>query len=148
MTWLGKAFAWGGWWKGATLATRLATGFQGKKVGEDAQGNLYYEGGKTITGLPRRWVIYAGENDASRVPPEWHSWLHHSVADLPDTSLPPPRRWELEPNPNLTGTPQAYLPPGALERGGRRAAAVGDYEPWSPDMAEPVAPAAPPTPNA
>jgi NADH:ubiquinone oxidoreductase subunit len=35
--------------------------------------------------------------------------------------------------PNATGTPKAYRPQGALERGGRRAAATGDYEAWTPD---------------
>jgi NADH:ubiquinone oxidoreductase subunit len=35
--------------------------------------------------------------------------------------------------PNLTGTPAAYLPPGAIERGGQRAPATGDYEAWRPD---------------
>ena len=32
----------------------------------------------------------------------------------------------------MTGTNRAYLPAGALERGGNRAAATGDYEAWSP----------------
>jgi len=36
--------------------------------------------------------------------------------------------------PNLTGTAQAYRPPGALEAGGNRPAATGDYEAWSPDQ--------------
>ncbi len=34
---------------------------------------------------------------------------------------------------NLTGTALAYRPPGALERGGKRAAAPGDYQAWSPE---------------
>ena len=36
-----------------------------------------------------------------------------------------PRAWEKEPTPNLTGSTGAYRPAGALERGGRRAAATG-----------------------
>ena len=35
--------------------------------------------------------------------------------------------------PNATGTAGAYRPQGALERGGVRAPATGDYEAWSPD---------------
>lgn len=136
MSWLSKAFAWGGWWNGATISTRMFTARKGRLVGEDGQGNRYYEGGVGVTGLPRRWVIYSGANDASRVPPDWHSWLHNSVGELPDQSLPPPRRWELEAKPNLTGTDKAYLPAGALEAGGKRAAAVGDYEPWTPDAGQ------------
>ena len=38
--------------------------------------------------------------------------------------------------PNATGTPAAYRPQGALERGGRRARADGDYEAWVPGTSE------------
>ena len=34
---------------------------------------------------------------------------------------------------NATGTPAAYRPAGALERGGARAPATGDYEAWQPE---------------
>lgn len=77
-------------------------------------------------------MIYNGSNDASRVPPEWHGWLHGTLDDLPGDVLPAPRAWEREPTANLTGSPAAYRPAGALERGGRRAAATGDYEAWRP----------------
>lgn len=122
------------WWNGATIGTRLWSRRTGARVGSDTLGNVYFEG-STLTpgGYKRRWVIYEGANDASRVPPEWHGWLHHTVDALPDASLPPPRIWEKPPAPNLTGTRAAYRPAGALEAGGRRAAATGDYEAWSPD---------------
>ncbi|MHA6720859.1 NADH:ubiquinone oxidoreductase subunit NDUFA12 [Sphingomonas sp. RS6] len=120
------------WWNGATFGTRM--GLRGKKrVGEDALGNLYFEGGLDPNGIPRRWVIYKGSNDASRVPPEWFSWLHHQIADVPDQALPAPKPWEQPAEPNLTGTDLAYRPPGALERGARRVRATGDYEAWTPD---------------
>ena len=44
-----------------------------------------------------------------------------------------PKIWETDYTPNATGTAAAYRPQGALERGGRRAAATGDYEAWSPE---------------
>ncbi|RHW17386.1 NADH:ubiquinone oxidoreductase subunit NDUFA12 [Sphingomonas gilva] len=129
MSILGSIFT---WWNGATWGTHL--GLRGKtKMGTDSLGNVYWQGGKDTAGNPRRWVIYNGANDASRVPPEWHGWLHHQVADVPDKSLPPPRRWEKEAAANMTGTSFAYRPRGALEEGGRRAAATGDYEAWSPE---------------
>ncbi len=121
------------WWEGATFGTWLVSKLQGGKVGEDALGNAYFEGGKTVGGLPRRWVMYAGSNDSSRVPPEWFSWLHHQIDSAPDIALPPPRVWEAPPQPNLTGTSLAYRPQGAPEPGRKRAAATGDYEAWSPD---------------
>lgn len=119
------------WWNGATLGTWF--GLAGKKqVGEDALGNVYYEGGRDVHGRPRRWVIYEGSNDASRVPPEWFSWLHHQIDEVPDQALPAPRVWEKPAEPNLTGSRLAYRPPGALEAGGQRVRATGDYEAWTP----------------
>src|SRR5690606_41046142 len=82
------------------------------------------------------WVIYNGANDASRVPAEWHGWLHHSYDALPESHLPPPKTWAADYTPNPTGTPAAYLPQGALARGGRRARATGDYEAWTPDACD------------
>ncbi len=129
MSILGKIFT---WWDGATIGTTI--GLRGaKELGKDALGNLYYEGKALPDGRPRRFVIYNGANDASRVPPEWFGWLHHQVDGLPDQGLPPLRRWEKEAQANLTGTKAAYRPAGALEAGGKRAAATGDYEAWSPD---------------
>lgn len=123
------------WWDGATIGTSWFTARAGRKVGEDGLGNVYYEAKKAVDGRRRRWVIYNGANDASRVPPEWHGWLHSTLDALPEQALPPVRAWQRPPEPNWTGTPQAYRPAGALEAGGRRAAATGDYEAWSPDQA-------------
>ncbi|MBV9883355.1 MAG: NADH:ubiquinone oxidoreductase subunit NDUFA12 [Sphingomonadaceae bacterium] len=116
------------WWEGASLTTRLAAWSKGTRVGEDMFGNVYLEAGGG-----RRWVIYAGPNDISRVPPDWYAWLTRQIDDVPDRALPPPPKFLKPPVPNLTGTPEAYRPSGALERGGRRQAASGDYQPWLPD---------------
>jgi NADH:ubiquinone oxidoreductase subunit len=119
------------WWNGATFGTWLALRSK-TRVGEDALGNVYYEGGKDPNGITRRWVIYSGSNDASRVAPEWFSWLHHQIDTTPDQALPAPKAWEIPAEPNLTGSQLAYRPSGALEKGGHRAAATGDYEAWTP----------------
>ena len=128
----GKIFT---WWDGATIGTHLWSWRKGTHVGTDAQGNKYFRSKKrkTTEGYERRWVVYEGANDASRVPAEWHGWLHHSYDGVPESHLPPPRIWEADFTPNATGTAMAYRPQGALERGGKRAAATGDYEAWSPD---------------
>lgn len=117
------------WWDGATVGTALHTKLNGERVGADDQGNVYFRSKKG----DRRWVIYDGSNDASRVPPEWHSWLHHQIDGLPDQALPPPPKFLKAATPNLTGTSAAYRPTGSLERGGRRQAASGDYQAWTPD---------------
>lgn len=121
------------WWNGATIGTRLFSARKGLKIGSDELGNVYFEGGIDVHGKPRRWVIYSGANDASRVTPEWHGWLHGTHAETPDKALPPSRAWQLPAQPNMTGTREAYRPAGALEAGGKRAAATGDYEAWSPN---------------
>lgn len=120
------------WWDGATIGTLIFNALHGEKVGSDAQGNTYYRKPARDGRPERRWVIYSGANDASRVPAEWHGWLHGSYDGVPESNLPPPRIWEADYTPNATGTAQAYRPQGALERGGNRAAATGDYEAWTP----------------
>lgn len=122
------------WWDGATIGTLLWSSRKGEHVGTDGQGNKYYRSKKVRAGeAERRWVIYNGANDASRVPAEWHGWLHHSYDELPESHLPAPKIWEAEFTPNKTGTNAAYRPMGALERGGKRARATGDYQAWTPE---------------
>lgn len=121
------------WWDGATIGTHLWSARNGEHVGTDAQGNKYYRSKPKKGQRERRWVIYDGANDASRVPAEWHGWLHGAGDDVPESFLPPPKIWEVDYSPNATGTAQAYRPSGALEMGGQRARATGDYEAWAPD---------------
>ena len=125
MAWLRPLFV---WWVNATIGTRVTTWWSGNLVGKDDFGNRYYQ---TKDGK-RRWVIYAGTVEASRVPPEWHGWLHHTFA-LPPTEEPfKSRAWEAPHQPNLTGTPAAYRPEGSLWSEGKRPPATGDYEAWRP----------------
>tara|TARA_B100001540_G_scaffold317634_1_gene351780 strand:+ start:241 stop:642 length:402 start_codon:yes stop_codon:yes gene_type:complete len=116
------------WWNDSTVGTSLFTCLKGKFIGEDDQGNRYYseKNGK------RRWVIYNGEIEASRIPPEWHAWLHYTVDDDPITAPPAVKSWEKEHQPNLTGTAGAYYPQGSLAQAGERPKATGDYEAWRP----------------
>jgi NADH:ubiquinone oxidoreductase subunit len=124
-----------------TIGTRLFTWWRGELVGTDQLGNRYYreKGGRKLVrggGMPsreRRWVLYNGEVEASRVPPQWHAWLHHTVDTPPQAGQWPHYAWQKEHQPNLSGTPLAYRPPGSLLRGGHRAPASGDYEPWKPN---------------
>lgn len=115
------------WWNGQTLNTQLFTWRKGVKVGEDDQGNTFYE---TRDGK-RRWVIYAGEAEASRISPEWHGWLHRTWEE-PPTKAPIPRKaWEKPHKENMTGTALAYAPAGSIRRS--EPAPRSDYEAWSPE---------------
>lgn len=123
---------------GISFGTWLFSKLRGEEVGRDQQGNRYFrmKGGGQVHGeslrKERRWVIYKGDVEASRVPPEWHAWLHHTSDEIPPEGGPEKRPWQKEHLPNLTGTPEAYLPPGHTLKGGHRAKATGDYEPWTP----------------
>ena len=74
------------WWHSQTLGTALTTWRHGELVGMDEQGNRYYrdKNGKSINGKTRRWVVYNGDVEATRVPPEWHGWLHYTVDETPE----------------------------------------------------------------
>src|SRR3546814_3286782 len=61
----------------------------------------------------RRWVIYNGPAEASRVPPEWHGWLHRTTDVLPEDAPIQPKSWEKPHVPNMTGTALAYAPKGS-----------------------------------
>jgi NADH:ubiquinone oxidoreductase subunit len=114
-----------------TLGTWLYTKFKGQRVGEDEFGNIYYRSSKKRAGnREERWVIFVGEAEASKVPAEWHAWLHHTTNAPIETDQ---KNWEKPHLPNATGTENAYLPPGHDRRGGHRAPATGDYEAWAPD---------------
>jgi NADH:ubiquinone oxidoreductase subunit len=112
------------------LGTLLQTCLCGKEIGRDAFDNRYYCGRKTSEGArEKRWVIYAGEPEASKVPPEWHIWLHHTAAAPISDSMR--KDWQKPHIENMTGTPDAWVPP-TLE-GKTRQKSTGDYESWQPE---------------
>lgn len=117
------------WWNGPTLGTRLWTARRGVRVGEDDRGNIFYQ---TADGK-KRWVIYAGEAEASSVSPDWHGWLHYTFQDPPEGGRLPRRPWERDHRGNMTGTEQAYHPPGSIVLPAARARATPDYEAWTPE---------------
>ena len=114
------------WWNSQTIGTQIFTARRGQKVGEDGQGNIYYQ----TADAKKRWVIYNGEIEASRVSPDWHGWLHFTW-DEPPTKAPLVHKvWEKPHNENLTGTAAAYAPPGSIRAAAP--AARADYEAWAP----------------
>lgn len=116
-----------------TIGTKIYTIFWGKQVGMDSQGNTYYRAKRTLKGVrEKRWVVYDGKVEASRVPPAWHSWLHYTTDEVPKDDMARLWEWQVGHEPNLTGTKDAYHPPGHILKGGKRRSATGDYEPWQP----------------
>ena len=114
------------WWNSQTWGTQFYTWRKGQKVGEDSQGNLFYRSSEG-----KRWVIYNGEAEASRIDPDWHGWLHRTWDEPPSQTPLKHKAWEKPHLENLTGTPLAYAPTGSIRRATpepRR-----DYDAWSPE---------------
>ena len=114
------------WWNSQTLNTQFHTWRKGTRVGEDSQGNVFY-----TSSNGKRWVIFNGEAEASRVDPDWHGWLHYTYDEPPTEKPLSHKAWEKPHQENLTGTPAAYAPPGSLRQA--KPADRRDYEAWAPE---------------
>eukprot|EP01038_Epipyxis_sp_PR26KG_P009386 gene9385-12645_t len=122
------------WWNGATIGALFDIAKRATLVGEDDQGNRYFEERKaTLEGRKRRYVLYKGYAEPSRVPVDWHGWLHHTFEQPPTIEPFLLKSWEKPHLPNLTGTVFAYRPKGSLAGAGERAKSSSDYESWSPE---------------
>ncbi len=87
------------------ILNKLCVCLLNKKVGADSYGNKYYQNTKT----KKRFVIYQGKPEASKVVANWHSWLHYTTNEPPLTNQLT-YSWQINHQPNLTGTKQAYNP--------------------------------------
>ena len=93
------------WWNQETLGTKLKTIFSGKLVGKDPTGNKYYENKDG-----KRWVIYSGEIDASKIPVEWYSWIHFTNNRIENKHDLQKYNWQKPHQSNQTGTDKAHHP--------------------------------------
>jgi NADH:ubiquinone oxidoreductase subunit len=111
-----------------TITTRLFTLFNGKLVGEDAFGNRYFTEKKSPKQMKsKRWVLYNGLSEPSKIPAQWFGWMHYTTDVLPTETDRQPYAWEKPHLPNLTGTKNAYSPPA------KSPVNTGDYEAWIPN---------------
>ncbi len=110
------------WWHKQTLGTFIYTLFTGKLIGRDQFGNKYYSNSKG-----RRWVIYKDNIEASKIPPDWHSWIHFLKINKPSNEEKK-FSWQKQYEENLTGTARAYKPEGSLTSGLKKN--MKKYEIW------------------
>ena len=96
------------WWHKQTVGTFIYTLFTGKFAGSDQFGNKYYFNSKG-----KRWVIYKNSIEASKIPPEWHSWIHFLGTNKPSDKTKK-FSWQKQHEENLTGTKKAHKPDGSL----------------------------------
>jgi len=117
----------------ATIGTLLYTFLKGKKVGKDDFGNCYYvQKCPAKNTQAKRWVIYNGKAEPSKIPALWHSWIHYTSDVVPSDHPRTPYFWEKKHLPNLTGTKGAYFPEGHEKATGLRAKSASDYQAWEP----------------
>tara|TARA_B100001123_G_C14574621_1_gene735690 strand:- start:188 stop:556 length:369 start_codon:yes stop_codon:yes gene_type:complete len=112
------------WWHKQTFGTFLYTLFTGKLAGKDEFGNKYY-----FNSQGKRWVIYESNVEASKIPPEWHSWIHFTGKDKPRDELKK-FPWQKKHEENLTGTNRAHKPDGSLASEEKKD--MKKYEVWKP----------------
>ena len=110
------------WWHRQTIGTFIYTLLTGKFVDKDEFGNKYYTNSKG-----KRWVIYKNKVDSSRIPPEWHSWIHFLTKNKPSNNLNK-YKWQKKHEENLTGTTKAYKPSGSLKSDSK--GNIKKYETW------------------
>ncbi len=77
-----------------------------KKIGIDEFGNSYF-----IDKNNKRLVKYNGLAEPTKVPAEWHGWLHYNQEEPPQSNnIHKKFSWQKIHLPNLTGTKLAYSP--------------------------------------
>ncbi len=115
------------WWNNQTLGTKLFTFIRGKQVGTDNENNKFYVHKKNSQ---KRWIIYNGLMDASRIPAEWHDWLHHRTDEIPNES-DKKLNWYKMHKENSTGTNESYSPNASKDK--EPAILKKNYKPWRPE---------------
>jgi len=97
--------------------------FSSQKIGIDEFGNEYFQ-----NKLGKRFVIYKGIAEPSKIPAEWHGWIHYS-SDLAPVKISTHKfSWQKIHLPNLTGTKGAYSP---MHSAVKKTSA--EYEAWKPE---------------
>ena len=110
------------WWHRQTVGTFIYTLFSGKFAGKDQFGNKYYSNSKG-----KRWVIYKNVVESSKIPPEWHLWIHFLSKEKPSDNTTR-FKWQKKHDGNLTGTKKAYKPEGSLNSTTKKN--IKKYEVW------------------
>ena len=116
-----------------SLGTKIYTWLYGNLVGTDDQLNKYYCSSKNFSDSEsKRWVIFKGDIEATKIPPHWHAWIHKSI-DKPPIGYVHKYKWQKNHQVNLTGTEDAYYPDShPLSKSYNPDAVKSEYETWNP----------------
>ena len=66
------------------------------------------------------------EVEATKIPPEWHAWIHHLIKEIPNKDEFSKYGWQKDHQENKTGTEDAYNP------NKYKSQSKADYESWRP----------------
>jgi NADH:ubiquinone oxidoreductase subunit len=115
------------------LGTSIYTWLYGNFVGADDEFNKYYCNSKNFNDLKaKRWVIFNGKIEASKIPSHWHAWLHRTI-DIPPINYKHKYSWQKNHQENKTGTDEAYYPDShPLSKNYNGEAIKSEYESWKP----------------
>ena len=109
-----------------SFINKLFIKFYATQIGSDKFGNQYCIGKhKNYLGQAKRFVVYNGIDESTKVPPMWHSWLHYVSDDLPRNGLE--HDWQQEYLPNLTATKYAHVSSGSVAQN------LKTYLKWTPN---------------
>ena len=112
------------------LALKLKIFLFYRYVGQDEFGNKYYETKKVDSKKLKRMVKYNGLPEASKIPANYHGWLHYNSDEFP-TIKKDKFSWQKKHLPNLSGTRYAYIPKSISENFVRNKQNT-EYKPWTP----------------
>jgi len=116
-----------------SFGTSLYTWIYGNLVGKDEFNNRYYCNTKNFDDLEaKRWVIFHGSIEATKIPSHWHAWLHKTI-NIPPLEYRHKYNWQKNHQQNMTGTNQAYYPDShPLSKSYKPDIIKDEYDSWSP----------------
>lgn len=111
--------------------------FTAKFIGEDEYKNRYFESKhKDYLGRTKRFCIFHGIVEASKIPADWHAWMHHT------TNSPIQYKklfWMKSHMPDTTGTLHAFIPNTHTHYnvyGKSHLNKIQDYTPWNGQISD------------
>lgn len=116
------------------LINKIKIQLTATKVGEDEFGNRYFEEkSEKISAKKKRFIIYHGQVEASKIPATWHRWLHYTTDKIPVNVNCHKYSWQKIHLPNLSGTLYEHSASASINKKGDRKLVSSDFEAWNPN---------------
>ena len=112
------------------IGTILYSLFNGKKVGQDNQGNKFYIHKKN---KKKRWVLYKNKIDPTNIEVKWLIWLTENDKDQEMIMNNSKFKWQKNKKANLTGTINSYHPQNNSDLKNIHVVKKNKNSVWNPD---------------